>query len=309
MRFGESTGFLSLRKRASGARNDGDAQKLTGLLPVFSPLISHPIVSRRSRGEQRYVIIAIMKRRTFLRAAGAAASLGVVRDGAPRPRTRPVRLILIDPADPIAFGARPKWAAPGALGPPADAEYRGPGCAIDRQAAAGDDLRCRQRPGSHAPGASNLPAAAESFAISNAPRSVGDVFCASRAAIRAVSRTRCSSWPIGSNTKPARSRLSRFTRPSSNNPPTAFAASCVPFVSEVEDKPWYYDRGAWRELPDDARHASFQPVQPELRHWLRLRQRDSRLLFSLHLSIPAQAFPATTSRSPSRRPLAANLAC
>ncbi|HVW09988.1 MAG TPA: hypothetical protein VHC90_15470 [Bryobacteraceae bacterium] len=192
-----------------------------------------------------------MKRRTFLQTAGAAAGFGIEfspRVSAQTPPT-PVTIVL-DLKDPVASSPPAKWAvtelfnrleAHGVLvrlvGSVAES---GPGeiCLI----VSGPSFTAP----AVLPAAARPPAAAESFAIANA--AVGGkraLIAAGRdprgivyALLELADRVDYEESPAA-----ALRLASRIVE----QPANRIRSVLKPFVSEVEDKPWFYDRGAWRD--------------------------------------------------------------
>lgn len=198
-----------------------------------------------------------MERRTFLKAAGAAAGL---RDLIVLRAATPVVSLVLDPADPVASAAPCKWAVQEFL---SRLQARG----IDNrilpslsQAPPGDICIVASGPSLTAPAvmpaAARPPAAAESFCISNATvpyAAVPRAATGGRRVLMAAGRDpRGLTYALleladrldyGTNPLEAL----QIARPIVERPVNRIRSVLRAFVSEVEDKPWYYDRGAWRD--------------------------------------------------------------
>ena len=57
------------------------------------------------------------------------------------------------------------------------------------------------------------------------------------------------------------------------------------FISEVEDKPWFYDREMWPAYLAMLAENRFNRFQPRVRHRLRFPARRDRRLLPLRLSV------------------------
>jgi hypothetical protein len=187
-----------------------------------------------------------MERRTFLKAAGAAAGLGNL----PMVQAAgPTVALALDPADPIASAAPSKWAVQELL-----ARLQARGVASRIIASPGQSLPgeiCCMASGpafttpAVMPAAARPPAAAESFSVSNVTIAGHRVLLAAGrdprglvyALLELADRVDYETTPL------AAFQLTRLIEQPANRVRSVLKA----FVSEVEDKPWFYDRGAWRD--------------------------------------------------------------
>jgi hypothetical protein len=188
------------------------------------------------------MIIAIMKRRTFLRAAGAAASLGVAaRVDAAETKVS----LVVDPADQVASAGPSRWAAQELIGRLKMRGVEGRIVPSIAQAAASDICVVASGPAPGVPAGSSSPAVAEAFAISNA--TMGGrraIFAAGRdsrgltyALLELADRVEYESSPLAAF---------QISRAIAEQPANRVRSVLRAFVSEVEDKSWYYDRAAWQ---------------------------------------------------------------
>ncbi len=184
-----------------------------------------------------------MERRTFIKAAGAAASLGVGADAFGQVKTPAISVALVvDPADPVASAGPSKWAVQELL---ARLQARGvAGRMIPSigQAQPGEICIVVSGPTLVA----KPPAAAESFSISNATVSGKRVLLATGRDARGLTYALLElADRLDYETDPA--TAFRLTHSIVEQPANRIRSVLRAFVSEVEDKPWYYDRGAWRD--------------------------------------------------------------
>src|SRR5712691_7639156 len=185
-----------------------------------------------------------LNRREFLKAAGSTAAVSVVR--APRRRIS----FVVDPADPVASSGPARWAAK-ELEQSLDAR----GIAVHKcerlvQAKAGDF--CVVAAGSTSNVAAAILKAARATvaetpeALGLAPRSVGDrkvlLACGHdpRGLVYALldlsDRLQNASDPLNALA---------IREPITERPANVVRSVMRLFASEVEDKPWYNDRGMW----------------------------------------------------------------
>jgi len=196
-----------------------------------------------------------MHRRSFLRRSGAVAAVPVIMGAAPK--GTPVGLVL-DGADPVA-AARPVLRAAHDL----QVELTRAGFTVTRhqvpQQAAGF---CIVAAGSTSPVAAAAlaaarlaqPMAAESLALFEAPIAGRRAVMACGADARGLSyalreladRVRCGA-------------ALKFPQPVLESPATPVRSIMRQFVSEMYDKPWYYDRAMWPRYLGSASTASSSP--------------------------------------------------
>ena len=189
----------------------------------------------------------MMRRRTFLQAAGAAAGLGAAKH---LPGASPVITLVLDPADPIASSGPSKWAAQEILNRLQARKADSRIVPSITQAAPGDICVVVCGPTLTAPAvmppASRPPAAAESFSISNATVSGRRVLMASGRDPRGLSYALLElADRLEYETNPA--AAFQIARAITEQPANRIRSVLRAFVSEVEDKPWYYDRAGWRD--------------------------------------------------------------
>jgi hypothetical protein len=184
-----------------------------------------------------------MERRTFLKAAGAAASLGVGAQALAQVRAAAFSIALVvDPADPIASASPSKWAVQELL---TRLQARGvPGRVIPSIGQAQPAEICCIVSGPTV--TAKPPAAAESFSISNATVSGKRVLLVAGRDARGLTYALLElADRLDYETDPA--AAFRLTHSIVEQPANRIRSVLRAFVSEVEDKPWYYDRGAWRD--------------------------------------------------------------
>lgn len=192
-----------------------------------------------------------MKRRTFLQAAGAAAGLGLEfsrRASAQKPPA-PVTIIL-NLSDPVASSPPAKWAvtelfnrlqAHGALvrlvGSVAEAG-RGEICIV----VSGPAFTAP----AVMPAGARPPAAPESFSIANATVGGRRVIVAAGRDARGIVYALLELADRADYEESLETALQIQSR-IVEQPANRIRSVLRPFVSEVEDKPWFYDRGAWSD--------------------------------------------------------------
>lgn len=206
------------------------------------------------------MIIPRMKRRTFLKTAGAAARLGTgLRAGlgniALAQGTGPSVALVLDPADPIVFAPPSKWAVQELLSRLQAHSLAGRIVASVSQALPGET--CVVASGSRltAPAVvravSRPPAAPESFTISNAT-----IFDGTKAGRRVTLAAGRDARGLVYALLELADRLDYEANPTAalqvtqaivEQPANRIRGVLRAFVSEVEDKPWFYDRAAWRD--------------------------------------------------------------
>ncbi len=202
-----------------------------------------------------------MKRRAFLKTAGGAAALsadlGTTLGQPPGPGTAATSTVtlVIDPADPVVAAPPSRWAITELMG---------------RLQARDLTVRIITKPGQILPGetgvvisgpaftapavmpkASVPPAVRESFTLSNANIATGTpgnhrmLIVAARdprglvyALLELADRFDHATAPLDAF---------RFARPLVEQPANRVRSVLRAFVSEVEDKPWFYDRAQWRD--------------------------------------------------------------
>ncbi|HVV45387.1 MAG TPA: hypothetical protein VHC72_09275, partial [Bryobacteraceae bacterium] len=192
-----------------------------------------------------------MKRRTFLQTAGAAAGLGI--QFSPRAAARkppaPVTIIL-DLSDPVAASPPAKWAvtelfnslqARGVLvrlvGSVAESG-RGEICIVVSGPAF--------TPPAVIPPGARPPAAPESFSIANATVGGRRVIVAAGRDARGIVYALLELADRADYEEALETAL-RIESRIVEQPANRIRSVLKPFVSEVEDKPWFYDRGAWND--------------------------------------------------------------
>ena len=191
-----------------------------------------------------------MKRRTFLRTAGAAAGIGLElsrRVSAQKKPPTPVTIVL-DLSDPAASSPPVKWAvtelfnrlqAHGVLvrlvGSVAESG-RGEICIVVSGPAF-------TSPGVMPAGA-RPPAAPESFSIANATLGGRRVIVVAGRDPRGIVYGLLELADRADYAESLESAL-RIESRINEQPANRIRSVLKPFVSEVEDKPWFYDRGAW----------------------------------------------------------------
>lgn len=195
-----------------------------------------------------------MQRRTFLRAAGAATQLGAklgagLAVGSFIDAAGFSVALVVDPADPVANEAPAKWAVTELMG-------RLQAHGVDNrivtsvsQSVPGEICFMASGPALSAPAimpaGARPPAAAESFTISNTRLSGRPVVMASgrdaRGLVYALLEL-CHRLEYEASPADAL-RITRLTE----QPANRIRSVLRPFVSEVEDTPWFYDRAGWRD--------------------------------------------------------------
>jgi hypothetical protein len=192
-----------------------------------------------------------MKRRTFLQTAGAAAGFGMgfsPRASAQKPPA-PVTIVL-DLSDPVASSPPAKWAvtelfnrlqAHGAL-------VRLVGSVA--QAGRGEICLVVSGPAFTAPAVipagARPPAAAESFSIANATVGGRRVIVAAGRDPRGIVYALLELADRADYEESPETAL-RIQPRIVEQPANRIRSVLKAFVSEVEDKPWFYDRGAWND--------------------------------------------------------------
>jgi hypothetical protein len=192
-----------------------------------------------------------MKRRTFLQTAGAAAGFGIQfspRAAAQKPPA-PVTIIL-DLSDPVAASPPAKWAvtelfnrlqAHGVLvrlvGSVAESG-RGEICIVVSGPAF--------TPPAVIPPGARPPAAPESFCIANATIGGRRVILAAGRDARGIVYALLELADRADYEDSLETAL-RIESRIVEQPANRIRSVLKPFVSEVEDKPWFYDRGAWND--------------------------------------------------------------
>jgi len=192
-----------------------------------------------------------MKRRTFIKAAGAAATAGAgLSPAAPVPAVGPSVAIVLDPADPVASAPPAKWAVTELLNRLQVHNVDSRVVPSLSQTLAGDICIVASGPAFTAPAiipaASRPPAAGESFSISNGTISGRHVVIAAGrdprglvyALLELADRLDYEPTPLAAF---------QIVRTIAEQPANRIRSVLRAFVSEVEDKPWFYDRGAWRD--------------------------------------------------------------
>ena len=189
------------------------------------------------------VIISLMERRTFLKTAGAAATLGS-RSGiaAPAAATGPSINLVINPADPVPSAPAAKWAITELSTHLQARKYSVRGVGSVEQATPGEICLVISGPSLTA----KPPAAAESFSISNATVGMRRVLMVAGRDARGLTYAVLElADRLDYETDVA--AAFRLTHSIVEQPANRIRSVLRAFVSEVEDKPWYYDRGAWRD--------------------------------------------------------------
>jgi hypothetical protein len=191
-----------------------------------------------------------MERRTFLKAAGAAAGLHGLGMAAPADAKSPTVALIVDPADPVASAAPSKWAITEFQTRLHTHNIESRVIPSVSQLATGEIAVLVSGPALNAPAVlpstSRPPAPAESFAISNATISGHRVLIAAGrdprglvyAVLELADRLDYEATPLAAF---------QIQRSIVEQPANRIRSVLKPFVSEVEDKPWYYDRGQWRD--------------------------------------------------------------
>jgi hypothetical protein len=192
----------------------------------------------------------MLERRAFLKttgAAGLAATLGTVEPA----RAAGLSIaIAVDPADPVASAPPSKWAVTELLGRLRARKIDCRTVPSVSQIAPGDTCVMACGPALAAPAAmpaaSRPPAAAESYCISNATIGGRRLLMASGRDARGLTYALLElADRVEYETNPA--DAFRIARPIAEQPANRIRGVLRAFVSEVEDKGWYYDRDAWRD--------------------------------------------------------------
>ena len=189
----------------------------------------------------------MMRRRAFLQAAGAAAGLGAATRLS---AAGPAIVLVMDPADPIASAGPCKWASQEILARLQARKADGRIVTSLAQAAPSDICVLACGPNLRSPGVmpanSGAPAAAESFSISNAMLSGRRVLIASGRDARGLTYAllELADRLTYENDYVAAFRVARTI---TEQPANRVRGVLRAFVSEIEDKPWYYDRAGWRD--------------------------------------------------------------
>jgi hypothetical protein len=204
-----------------------------------------------------------MKRREFLKsglkAAGGAAGLsagwgdrmGAQSRPAPSvPAAGPSIALVLDASDPVTFAPSPKWAATELLGRLQSRKINVR--IVSSVSHASPDEICVMASGPQftapaiMPVAFRPPAAAESFSISTVTISGRRVTLAAGRDPRGLTYALLElADRLDFETNPAAAFL--IARQIVEQPANRIRSVLRAFVSEVEDKPWFYDRGAWRD--------------------------------------------------------------
>ena len=192
-----------------------------------------------------------MRRRTFIRTAGVAAGLGGQLGFAAPAAPAPLAIaIVLDPADPAASAPPSKWAVTELLARLQKYKVDSRLVATISQALPAEICVVVSGPALTAPAvmpaASRPPAAAESFTISNIVTGGRKVILAAGrdprgivyAVLELADRLDYEATPLAAF---------QIGRSIVEQPANRIRSVLKAFVSEVEDKPWFYDRGAWRD--------------------------------------------------------------
>lgn len=192
-----------------------------------------------------------MKRRTFVQTAAAAAGFGIEFGPQAPAQTPPTPVtIVLDLKDPIASSPPAKWAVTELfnrlqakdvlvrlVGTVAESG-RGEICLIVSGPAF--------TPPAVLPATARPPAAAESFSIANATVVGKRVIIAAGRDARGIVYALLELADRVDYEESLSAALKIESR-ISEQPVNRIRSVLKPFVSEVEDKPWFYDRGAWRD--------------------------------------------------------------
>ena len=227
---------------------NGATRKLTVLFSIDTT--PDCVAGKRGREVPGAIIFARMQRRTFLKTAGMAARLGASLGAGSFVEAAGFSVVVVlDPADPVVSAAPAKWAIAELMG-------RLQAHGVDNrivpsvsQAVAGETCVMASGPTLTAPGimpaGSRPPAAAESFTISNITLAGHRVvMAAGRDARGLVYALLELCHRLEYEASPADAfQVPRVT----DQPANRLRSVLRPFVSEVEDTPWFYDRGEWRD--------------------------------------------------------------
>jgi len=192
-----------------------------------------------------------MERRAFLRAAGAAVGLGVGAGDLAQVQAAPVSIALVvDPADPVASAGPSKWAVQELLSRLQARAVPSRIIPSISQAQPGEICCIVSGPAFTAPAvlppSAKPPAGAESFSIANPMIGGRRILVAAGRDARGLTYALLElADRLDHETDPA--VAFRITRPIVEQPANRIRSVLRAFVSEVEDKPWYYDRGQWRD--------------------------------------------------------------
>ena len=192
-----------------------------------------------------------MQRREFLKAAGAAASLTAGTNASAQVRNGASSVALVtDPVDPVVSSVPGKWVAMEFLSRLQAHKIDGRIVPSLSQTQPGDLCVMAGGPALTAPTSvpltSRPPAAAESFAISNVTIGGRRVLMAAGRDARGLTyglleladRLDYEATPLAAF---------QIARPIVEQPANRIRSVLRAFVSEVEDKPWFYDRAGWRD--------------------------------------------------------------
>jgi hypothetical protein len=156
--------------------------------------------------------------------------------------------LVLDPGDPVAASTPGTWAATELLSRLQNRKIDARQVTSLSQARPGDVCVVASGPtlASGTPVSARPPAAAESFSISNATVSGRRVVMAAGRDARGLTYALLElADRLDYETNPA--AAFQITRPIVEQPANRIRSVLRAFVSEVEDKPWFYDRAAWRD--------------------------------------------------------------
>ncbi len=191
---------------------------------------------------------AKLRRRTFIQAAGLGASLGLLGDL--DAAASPGVAIVVDPIDQVANAAPAKWAVQELIDRLKSRGLQGRIVPALSQAAPADLCVLATgpllTPPAVMPVSARPPVAAESFCLSTVTLSRRRVTVASGhdarglvyALLELSDRVEYEDEPVAAF---------QIAVPIKEAPVNKVRSVLRAFVSEVEDKPWYYDRAAWRD--------------------------------------------------------------
>lgn len=192
-----------------------------------------------------------MKRRTFLQTAGVAAGLGLeFSPPASAQPTNPAVTIVLDLSDPVASSPPAKWAVKELFSRIQARSSLARLAGSVAEMAQGEIGIVVSGPAFTAPAVmpvgSRPPAAAESFCISNATIGGHRVIVAAGRDPRGVVYALLE-LADRLDYEPSFAQAFRIAQRITEQPANRIRSVLKAFVSEVEDKPWFYDRGAWRD--------------------------------------------------------------
>jgi hypothetical protein len=192
----------------------------------------------------------MIQRRAFLKTAGAAGIAATLGTTEPALAAGLSIAIVVDPADPVASAPSAKWAAAELLSRLQARKIDSRIVTSVSQIASGDICVMASGPALTAPAAmpaaSRPPAAPESFCISNATIGGHRLLMASGRDARGLTYALLElADRLEYETNPA--AAFQIARPITEQPANRIRSVLRAFVSEVEDKGWYYDRDAWRD--------------------------------------------------------------